>query len=88
MARLMVAIDNAHFDKMSQEDIIVLIIYNSIKDPGLYYEEYVDKKFIGTTMETTLLEEASTDEPSVTDPSIYSQLLWNSYLKKIDSSKN
>ena len=60
----------------------------SIKDPGLYYEEYVDKKSIGTTMETTLLEETSTDEPLVTDPSIYSQLLWNSFLKKIDSSKN
>ena len=38
MARLMVAIDNAHFDKMSQEDLIVLIIYNSIKDPGLRKE--------------------------------------------------
>ena len=24
-----------HFDKMSQEDVIVLIIYNSNKDPGL-----------------------------------------------------
>ena len=38
MARLMIAIDYAHFDKMSQEDVIVLIIYNSIKDPGLKKE--------------------------------------------------
>ena len=60
----------------------------SITDPGIYYEDYEDRKSLGTTMETTLLEETSTGQPSVTaDTSIYSQLLWNSFLKKIDSSK-
>lgn len=52
----------------------------SITDPGPYYEDY------GTTLETTL-EETSTGQPSLTDPSIFSQLLWNSFLKKIDTSK-
>ena len=38
MARLMVANNNAQFEKMSPEDVIVLIIYNSIKDQGLRKE--------------------------------------------------
>ena len=58
----------------------------SITDPGIYYEEYVEGKPLGTPMETTLAE-TSTGKPSATDPSIFSQLLWNSFLKKIDSSK-
>ena len=57
----------------------------SITDPGLYYEEFLDKKSPGTTLETSLVE-TSTAQPSEQDPSIYSQLLWNSFLKKIDSS--
>ena len=60
---------------------------NITDSPGLYFEDYVDKKSLGTTMETPLLE-ASTGQPLGTDPSIYSQLLWNSFLKKIDSSNN
>ena len=55
----------------------------SITDPGLYYEEYdADNKSLGTTLETALLETST-----AADTSIYSQLLWNSFLKKIDSSK-
>ena len=57
-----------------------------ITDPGLYYEEYDENKSLGTTQETAALE-TSTGQPSVPDTSIYSQLLWNSFLKKIDSSK-
>ena len=40
--------------------------------------------------ETTILDtrEATTGQPQVTDPSIYSQLLWDSFLMKIDSKTN
>ena len=56
-------------------------------DLDLDYEEY---EFQVTTMGTVgevKEEDISTIRPSVTvtDPSIYSQLLWNSFLRKIDS---
>ena len=61
----------------------------SVTDSGLFYEEYDgENKSLGTTLETALLETSTGQPPaSAADASIYSQLLWNSFLKKIDSSK-
>ena len=48
--------------------------------------EYQEFAFHDTTIVDTW--EATTGQPRVTDPSIYSQLLWDSFLMKIDSKTN
>ena len=46
-------------------------------------EDYREYDFHVTTMGFKV--EATTGQPPVTDPPIYSQLLWNSFLRKIES---
>ena len=52
----------------------------SVTDLDVDYREYdLQLTTMGYTIETT------TGQPPVTDPSIYSRLLWNSFLRKIES---